>query len=209
MSDMHDDRLVPAAPRQDGARNDEPPDADLVAACLAGEVAAWDALIRRYQSFIYGLALRMGLSSPDAEDVFQDVSLKLYQHLDELRDAWRLSGWLAAVVRQEVWRRWRRKSAVPLSDLPGGGWSLLEAESGPSTPSPEEEVLALERQHLVRECFDALPRECRRLLGLLYGPESPSYAETARRLAMPVGSIGPRRARCLERLKKKLEEFGF
>jgi RNA polymerase sigma factor (sigma-70 family) len=84
----------------------------LVAACLAGDSASWDALIARYQGFIYALALRMGLSAPDADDVFQNVCLSLFQHLGELRDANRLSSWLATMVKQEVWRLGRRRKAL-------------------------------------------------------------------------------------------------
>jgi RNA polymerase sigma factor (sigma-70 family) len=184
----------------------EPADGDLVAACLAGDATAWDALIRRYQGFIFGLALRNGLSQADADDLFQDVSIKLYHHLGELREVRKLSGWLAAVVRQEIWGRWRRKSPVSLSELPEGD-RLLELAGDIS--DPEGEVMALERERLVRSALADIGDECRLLLELLYGPDPAPYAETAERLGMPIGSVGPRRARCLARLKKKLEDFGY
>lgn len=178
----------------------------MIAACLAGDAAAWDALITRYQGFIFALALRYGLSAADADDLFQDVSIKLYRHLGELREVRRLSGWLAAVIRQEVWGRWRRREVVLLGDLSEVEQSWADWGAG---PDPEQEVLALERENLVRISLDSLGEECRRLLALLYGPEATGYAEAAERLGMPLGSVGPRRARCLARLRKKLEELGY
>jgi RNA polymerase sigma factor (sigma-70 family) len=89
---------------------------------------------------------------------------------------------------------------------------MEEAGSGEAraAASPEEAALALERQHLVRQCLQHLSPSCQELLALLYAEEPPcSYVEVAQRLGVPLGSIGPRRARCLEHLKKLLEKFGF
>jgi RNA polymerase sigma factor (sigma-70 family) len=196
----------PSAPAlsRDGPYRQQPDEA-LVAACLSGESGAWDALIARYQGFIYSLALRHGLSPADADDLFQDVCLKLFHRLEELREVRRLSGWLGAIVRQEVWRRWRRNQASPWSELSEDAAALMSADA----VDPEGALLALEREQLVRHGLEALSDECRRLLTLLYGPDEVSYAEAAERLSMPVGSVGPRRGRCLERLRKKLEEQGF
>lgn len=176
-----------------------------MAACLSGDSAAWDALIGRYQGFIFALALRQGLSSADADDVFQDVCLKLFRHLDELRDVQRLSSWLGAIVRQEVWRRRRRPQPEQLNDLPAEGEILIAIQA----PDPESAVLEQEQEQLVRMGLGSLSETCRSLLGLLYGPDDVSYAEAAEQLSMPIGSIGPRRARCLDRLRKELETFGF
>lgn len=183
----------------------------LVAACLDGDLPSWDSLIARYQSFIYTVTLRMGVSAPDADDVFQDVCISLFQNLSELRDLSRLSSWLAAVTRQEVWRLARRRSTLPISDL---GDNIPE-ESGfrvgaePSA-SPEEAVLKLERVHLIRQGLLLLSEPCHELLSLLYSEDPPcSYAEAAAHLRIPIGSIGPKRARCLEQLKKLLVNFGY
>jgi RNA polymerase sigma factor (sigma-70 family) len=185
-------------------------DRELIAACLAGDAVAWDALIERYQGFIFALSLRHGLTAADADDLFQDVCLKLYRHLGELRDARRLSSWLGAVVRQEIWGRWRRRRPLLMSELPEEERLRLDAAWEAQTDAdPEEAVLALEREQQVRVSLESLGEECRHLLAMLYGPEPLGYAETAERLEMPLGSVGPRRARCLARLKKKLEELGY
>lgn len=178
-------------------------DAALIAACLSGDAAAWDALIARYEGLIYSLLLRMGLGAGDAEDVFQDVCVLLLRHLGELRDTSRLAGWLIATTKREAWRRRRRGASAPASldeapEMAGGG------------VSPEQAAIALEEQRLVREALDRLPERCRRLLTLLYVDDPPAtYAEAAERLGIPLGSVGPTRARCLQRLEKVLRALDF
>lgn len=172
-------------------------DNELVAACLAGEATAWEALILRYQRLIFHIPLRMGFGQADAEDIFQNVSLKLCLHLSELRDVDRLAGWIAQVARQEGLRLLRRKPTMGLED----------AEALADERLPEEGLLAAEQAHLVRLALERLPEKCQKLLELLYAEEAAPYADVSRQLGIPVGSIGPQRARCLERLKKKWEEL--
>jgi len=185
-------------------------DPALIAACLNGDLPSWDALIDRYQGFIYTLTLRMGVSAPDADDIFQNVCVSLFQHLGDLRDTSRLSGWLATAIRQEVWRLARRPRALPLSSLVEEGETEERRRGAAPTLTPEEEVLKLEREHLVRQGLQHLSEPCKELLSLLYSEDPPcSYAEMAARLQIPLGSIGPKRARCLEQLRKILANFGY
>src|SRR5580692_10240464 len=93
------------------------PDSQLIAACLAGDASGWDRLIARYQGLIYTLARRMGMSSVDADDVFQNVCLRLYQHLADLRDTRRLAAWLISTTRREVWHLRRHRGAPSVQDL--------------------------------------------------------------------------------------------
>ena len=175
----------------------ERPDSELVAACLRGEAAAWEALLARYQGLIFHVALRMGFDQADADDLYQNVSLKLCLHLKELRETERLAGWIAQVARQEGLRLLRRKPTAALD----------EAKEVADTIRPEDELLLVERAHVLRQALTHLPEKCRTLLGLLYAEEQTPYAEVAQALGIPLGSIGPQRARCLERLKKKWEEL--
>lgn len=173
----------------------------LVRAALAGDESAWDALIQRYQRYIFGTLRRLGAEGDDAEDLFQAVCLKLFLHLKDLRDTRRLGPWLAAVARQELWRRARRRADLPLD--------AATADTTPADdPDPADALADVERAHHVRQCVDELPENCRRLLNLLYAEES-AYADVAAQLGIPVGSIGPTRARCLERLRRKLARFGY
>lgn len=172
------------------------PDAELVEACLRGDAAAWEALLARYQGLIVHVARRMGFGPADTDDLFQNVSLKLCRHLSALRDTERLAGWIAQVARQEGLRLLRSKPTV----------ALEHAEQLTDGALPEDALLALERAHALRQALARLPEKCRSLLGLLYGEEPLPYSEVAQQLGIPLGSIGPQRARCLERLKKNWEE---
>ena len=121
-------------------------DPELVAACLIGEAAAWEALLARYQGLIFHIPLRMGFSQTDAEDILQNTSLKLCLHLGELRETERLVGWIAQVARQECLRLLRRKPTTPLADA-----ELLTDEA-----RAEDALLAAEQAHLIRAALAQL-----------------------------------------------------
>jgi RNA polymerase sigma factor (sigma-70 family) len=181
-------------------------DRDLIAACLAGDAAAWETLVARYQRLVYSIPLKARLSSDDAADIFQSVWLKLYEKLASLRDHEKLSSWLITTTTREVWRvaARNRRDAAPASeeDEPGNALEQIAA----TAPLADAEREMLEQQQLVREALDALPDRCRNLLTMLfYEKDELSYAEIARRMGMPVPSVGPTRARCLEKMKKLLQ----
>ncbi len=181
------------------------PDSKLIEACLNGESEAWEALLVRYQRLIYSIPLRYGLPEHDANDVFQNVSLLLLEHLSSLRDRERLGAWLVITTRRECWRMLRQHREIPV--VPESP-SLDEQEPGESYS--EDDFLALERQSIVRAAVEQLDPTCQQLLILLfYTDPRPSYSEIAQKLAIPEGSIGPTRARCLEKLMKILDKMGF
>jgi RNA polymerase sigma factor (sigma-70 family) len=187
-------------------------DRDLISACTKGDQTAWDALINRYVALIYSVCLRMGLSSTDSEDVVQDVCVILIDHLSDLRDDAKLSSWLISTTKREVWRFQKRKGVKLASELGETEWAL-DTGVGVHTEaaeSPEVALLALEEQQLVRLGMEKLPDRCRRILTQLYCLETPSsYTDIAAEFGMPVGSIGPTRARCLQQLRKLLAEIGY
>ena len=182
-------------------------DRELIAACLEGDHKAWEALIARYQRLIYSIPIRARLSTDDAADIFQSICLKLYEKLSTLRDHEKISSWLITTTTREVWRvsaRNRRES------VPAGNENSDDrddaAEIAATTPLADEQQQAFEQQQIVRQSLDALPERCRNLLSMLfYEKDELSYADIARRMKMPVPSVGPTRARCLEKLKKLLE----
>ena len=187
-------------------------DKELIAACLKGEATAWDALIKRYAALIYSVGLRMGLSESDREDLFQDVCIILMDHLATLRENTRLAGWLVTTTKREAWRLQRRRGVKLATELGEGEWAMEGAENihAPEAQSPEASFIALEEQQMMREALTRLPDRCRRLLLHLYGTDSPlSYAEIAEQFSLPLGSIGPTRARCLQSLRKLLQETGY
>jgi RNA polymerase sigma factor (sigma-70 family) len=195
-----------------GGRFASKTDPELIAVCLAGNAEAWDALIERYEALIYSVLVRSGLSQPDADDLFQDVCLILYNHLGDLRDTARLASWLISTAKREVWRLHRRRKPHPMADLSEREWEFESAEpiASPESPQPEASAIALEEQHLVRLAMGQMQERCRQLLALLYMKDPPaSYAEVSSQLSLPSGSIGPTRARCLQKLKDLLNEIGF
>jgi RNA polymerase sigma factor (sigma-70 family) len=181
-------------------------DGELIAACLAGDQNAWEALIARYQRLIYSIPVRSRLSTDDAADIFQSVCLKLYEKLSTLRDYEKISSWLITTTTREVWRVSARNRREDVPAAENGDDRDIFSEIAATAPLADEEREALEQQQIVRQSVEALPERCRSLLTLLfYENDELSYADIARRMKMPVPSVGPTRARCLEKLRKLLD----
>jgi RNA polymerase sigma factor (sigma-70 family) len=177
---------------------DDPRVADLVTRARDGDQQAWDALVERYAPLIWSICRRYRLSCADAEDVGQVVWLRLVDHLDNLRDPVALPGWLVTTTRRECFRVQRaacRQSA---------GSQVLEAENIPDEQAAmaDHELLAAERHAALREAFAALPPSGQRLIALLLEDPPVSYSEISARQGIPVGSIGPTRRRCLDKLRR-------
>jgi RNA polymerase sigma factor (sigma-70 family) len=180
-------------------------DPQLVEACLSGDAAAWNQLVERYGRLVYSIAVRSGLTPTDADDAFQTVFTILFKKLGECRQRERLGAWLTTITRREVWRISRARGA--LADVEGDD-ALLAHPS--AEPLPERVLESLEEQNLLRQALARLGDRCRQLLQRLYMDAEPvPYAEISRQFAMPEGSIGPTRARCLERLRTVLAGMGW
>jgi RNA polymerase sigma factor (sigma-70 family) len=168
-------------------------DARLVEQCLQGDPAAWESLIRRYQSLIYSVPIRYRFSAQDASDIFQSVCVVLLEKLKTLRKAETIASWLYITTRRQCWKMAKRRSFEV---------ELVEEASGAVDPAGEDLIL----QHQVKMGLAQLSERCRDLLTALYYADPPlSYDEVTARLGIPFGSIGPTRARCLERLRKNLD----
>jgi RNA polymerase sigma factor (sigma-70 family) len=181
-------------------------DADIIEACLAGDERAWRTLVERYSRLIYTIPLRFGFSKVVADEVFQETCLILLEKLDTLHDRHRLSSWLMTVSRRACIKRFRRRDKS--LDL-----SLAEEKIDRSAEGTlEDGLLRLEERDLVRRAVERLSPRCRRLLKALFFDHPPkSYKEVAEALEIPVGSVGPTRVRCLEKLHRefvKLEKQG-
>jgi len=172
--------------------------ADLVTRAKNGEQQAWDALVERYASLIWSICRHYRLDGADAEDVGQAVWLKLVTHLDHLREAAALPGWLATTTRRECGR------VINAADARRAGERVLIAESIPDTETAtvEQELLVAEQQAVLRDALARLPPGCQQLLALLIADPPVPYAEISARLGIPAGSIGPSRRRCLNRLSR-------
>lgn len=185
------------------------PDNRLVQECLSGNRGAWESLVQRYSRLIFSIALRSGLSEDDAADVFQVVCVKLLANLEKLKDDKHLTGWLITTAKHECFHTLRQKSRIQSLHASGDADSTLEvvaAEDG----HPDEAILQAEQEHLVRQAVVELGGRCRQLIESLYLTDPPAtYVDVSQRMNMPVGSIGPTRARCLKNLKERLEKLGF
>ena len=184
-------------------------DRQLVAACLKGDPRAWESLIARYQRLIYSIPLKHGFSPVDAADIFQAVCVKLLERLATLRDHDRVSSWLITTTTRECWRLVAERRREGQTPMYGEDYERDITHSLASTePLADEQRARIEQQQLVREAVAALPDRCRRLITLLfYSKDELTYTDIARLINAPVNSIGPTRARCLQKLKKLLEKY--
>lgn len=181
------------------------PDSELIEACLSGNSQAWEALLVRYQRLIYSIPLRYGLPEHDANDIFQNVSILLLENLTHLHNRERLGAWLVITTRRECWRMFRQRQEISLASE-----SASPDEQIPDKAHVEEDFLTLERQSIVRAAVELLGNPCRQLITLLfYAEPRPAYTKIAQEFSLPEGSIGPTRARCLEKLMLILEKMGF
>lgn len=170
--------------------------ADLVAFAKGGDARAWDALVERFAPLIWSICRKYHLDHTDAEDVGQNVWMIFVNHLDSVRDPAALPGWLATITRRECFRVLRATCKVPAS-----GKAPEDALTDSAAPA-EHDLLLAERSEALREAFCRLPLFSQRLLTLLIADPPVPYAEISARLGIPVGSIGPSRRRCLEKLRR-------
>jgi RNA polymerase sigma factor (sigma-70 family) len=187
----------------------EPTEEALVLACRRGDAAAWEALITRYQWLIYAIARRSGLDQDQSTEVLQHVLRTLLEKLHTIEQPARIGSWLMTTAQREAWRLARQSrgagTLISYDDVRD------EAEEIPDSDLlPDEALVRLEEQHQVRVALAGLDERCRTLLTLLfYRAEPPSYSEIAATLGMSEGSVGPTRARCLQKLLHLLNEMGF
>jgi RNA polymerase sigma factor (sigma-70 family) len=186
-------------------------DEHLILACRRGEAEAWDALVNRYQRLIYTIPRRAGLDEDHATEVFQRTFVKLLENLNRIKQPESIHAWLVTTARRETLhliRAQRAEQTLSQSDSSDGGH---RSETIPDDePLPNETLERREEQHLLRQAIAALDERSRDLLILLYYQPNPmSYAQIAAVLNVPEGSLGPTRARCLEKLRRLLEHAGF
>ncbi len=169
-------------------------DGELVARCRAGDRAAWGQLVERYSRYVYAIAVKgFRLPEADAEDVFQDAFLRIYERLGTLRDDGALRPWIAQVTRRLCLDR--------LAD------SSRRAPGVPDVGTePEDERLGeLEEAMDVRDALGALDPGCRELLDRFFARDEP-YRVIAEALELPMGTVASRISRCLVKLRRQLAE---
>jgi RNA polymerase sigma factor (sigma-70 family) len=176
--------------------NDDSPVLELVAAALDGDQQAWNRLVDRYTPLVLSVVRRYRLADSDAEDVVQTVWLRLVEQLGRIRQAEALPGWIVTTTGRECLHVIKgRRRAVP-TDLSDEGWP-----EGTGDPAVDTDLLVAERHAALLAALAELPERQRAVLLLLLHDPPLSYEEISRRLDLPVGSIGPTRARALERIR--------
>src|SRR5262245_28876354 len=171
--------------------------AELVRAAAQGDEDAWNAIVDRFQGLVWATARAHRLSHADAADVAQTTWLRLVENLDRIRDPERLGGWLATTARRECLRHIRLHGR----ELSTDGAEVFEPASD---EPPELALLTEERDGALWRAFTKLSELCQALLRLLVSQDEPSYEAIGAALDMPVGSIGPTRMRCLDKLRAGL-----
>jgi RNA polymerase sigma factor (sigma-70 family) len=178
---MRDDRVAVAA---------------LVEAALGGDERAWNQLVNRYAPLVMSVLARFRLSGADAADVSQILWLRLVEHLGDLREPRALPRWVITTTRNECIRLLRaNRRAEPVDTLPELGRGHIDHTG------LDEQILLAERSEALLEAMAELPDRDRTLLLLLVEDPPVPYAEIGKRLGVPVGSIGPTRARALRKLR--------
>jgi len=173
----------------------------LVLRAAAGDALAWDELVSCFGRLVWATARAVGLDPEDAADVSQTTWLRLAEHIGGLRDPERVAAWLVTTSRREAIRVTRLESRT----VPVDPWAELNETSDEDLSDVIERVEEATRLH---EAIGELSGSCRELLLALTGEPTPAYAEVSSRLGMPIGSIGPTRARCLGHLRALLADIG-
>ena len=177
-----------------------------VLAARNGDTSAWKKLIDGHTGLVWSVIRGFRFDEETSKDVFQTVWLKLAEHLDRIREPAKLAGWLGQTTRNECVGVVRQRSRVIPSDEVADLGEPLDM-AGASLPGPGEILERDENRAAVAAAFERLPDRCQRLLRLLVVDPPVSYEEISDLLDVPIGSIGPTRARCLENLRSSPEVF--
>ncbi|MBG0830619.1 sigma-70 family RNA polymerase sigma factor [Planomonospora sp. ID67723] len=169
-------------------------------AVLAGDQAAWDLVVKRFDPLVWAAVRAYGLSAADAADAMQGAWLRLVENLHTIHDPGRIGAWLFTTARREaslLRRRNQGERLVADPVEPGGA-----DEHAP--PDPALAVLAADEGRRLWQTVETMHEPCRSLLRLMAASPDAGVHQLAGRLGMPAGSYGPTRGRCLDRLRSML-----
>lgn len=183
-------------------------DAELVALfeqALGGEKSGWDGLVERYAGLVWAVARSLGLGTADATDVSQMTWLRLVENLDRIRQPERVGAWLATTARREALRLIRlSKRSINIGE--DRGFDALVDDPPPIEDAP---FMSADRHKTVAALLTQLPHRQQVILRLLSADDALSYREISDVLNIPIGSIGPTRARALESLHEMCVKAGI
>ncbi len=178
-------------------------DTRLVGECLRGNETAWTSLIDKYKNLIFSIAVRRGFSRDDATDIFQEVAAQLLSELARIRKPQALAAWLIQVTSNKC-IQWRAKQFRESVD------GEVAVASSSDLESAESLLFEAEREQTLRYAMQRATPQCRELVQMLFFENPPlPYQDVAAGLGIATGSVGFVRKKCLERLRRFLEEAGF
>jgi RNA polymerase sigma factor (sigma-70 family) len=180
----------------------------LVARASGGDARAWDAIVAEYGGMVWSVARSFRLSEAQTADAVQTTWLRLVEHLSDIRDPERLPGWLRTTVRRACLAILRQAAREQPADTGDQDLGTVEDHGAVDDSGPELCAVRRDQEALVRRAVATLPARQRQLLGLLVASPPASYEQISAGLGMPLGSIGPTRARVLTRLRVALEAVG-
>lgn len=180
-------------------------DTRLVKECLSGNEAAWGLLIEKYKALIYSIPVKYRLPPQEAADVFQATCVELLKRLPQLREPRALPKWLMQVAHHQCYHLKSQQQRLLSRDDEDQDLPV------PETPAIAESLIQqTQEEQMLRDAVAQLSPQCRRLVELLFF-ETPArpYNEVAAELGLAVGSIGFTRQKCMERLRRYLDDLGF
>lgn len=178
--------------------------AQLLERAAAGSQDAWNEIVRRYERLVWSVARAHRLDAADAADAVQTTWLRLVEHLGAVHEPDRLGAWLATTARRESLRLVGRRRREQ-----GQGDDEQLATLPDAAVDVEASLLSSERDATLLRALRRLDDRCQRLLRVLSASPPPRYDTVAEAFGMPIGSIGPTRGRCLQRLRGALTELGW
>ena len=190
----------------------EQPLASLVAGAIDGSESAWNALVDRLQRVVWKSVNMMTFDHEVRDDAFAATWLRLAERLDTIREPEKLPGWLATTACNEVRQILRQRGRQHSQQ--GHDWStasatgvgdLVDTLAGDDGDHARGMMLDESRRD-VRAAFGRLDAQCRELITVLVLSDPPvPYDEASERLGRPIGSLGPSRKRCLDKMRHLLE----
>jgi RNA polymerase sigma-70 factor (ECF subfamily) len=169
-------------------------DAELVARCRTGDAEAWNELVERFSRYVYAITSQaFRLPAHDAEDVFQEVFARVYEHLGRLRNDDAIRPWIAQLTRR-----------LCIDKLRAGGREAVADTESFEVAEVDDRLAQLDEALTVRACMDAVGDACREILDRFFCRDE-SYKAIGDALSLPAGTIASRISRCLAKLKAELE----
>jgi RNA polymerase sigma factor (sigma-70 family) len=177
--------------------------ADLLSRVRAGDPAAWEEIVRRYERLVWAKVRSFRMQDADAFDAVQMTWLRLAENCHRLRSPERLAGWLATTASRECLAilRQAKRVAYPAD-------AVADNIADPSV-GPEQRAIDADTAQLLQDLLAELPPRGQTLLRALFADTPQPYAEVARTTGMPIGSMGPTRTRALQQLRQMIIERGL